>query len=602
MFIKTVKKRNKYSPKTFQYQYLVESVRTDKGPRQKFLLNLGKLTLPEVEWPLLAKRIEEILRGQEKLFEGNPEIERLATQYAQKLLRKYEAEYIESDEKHYQSVDLDSLTNSKLRTIGAEYVSLSYLKKLELDKLLSECGFSDRDVEVASLLIIGRMVSPGSERHTHQWAQNISGLDELLGTDFSHLSLNTLYKANDMILENKSVIEKHLRDKERDLFALEEKIILYDLTNTFFEGQAAANPKAKFGHSKEKRSDCRLLTLGLVIDGKGFPKTSRVFAGNQSEPKTLLEMINTLREADPTQSDWPGEKPTVVIDAGLATEENLKELKPHYHYICVSRKKLMPPESDDFILIKDDKKNKVEAQHITHNGEVFLYCKSHLKGKKEKAMQSRLEQLFEDNLKHIAESIHKKGCTKNYQKVCERIGRLKEKYSKIAKFYNITVEEKDGLADKITWQYIKDESDQKFSGSYYLRTDRSDLSEKEIWEIYTMLTELEDAFRALKSELDIQPLYHQKEGRSDAHIFITVVGYHILHSIRTRLKQVGLNYRWATIRKLLSTQGRVTTRLETESGKTIYIRKCSEPEPFHKTIYDALNLDYVPCKSKRVTI
>lgn len=205
-------------------------------------------------------------------------------------------------------------------------------------------------------------------------------------------------------------------------------------------------------------------------------------------------------------------------------------------------------------------------------------------------------------VKHIAESIHKKGCTKNYQKVCERIGRLKEKYSKIAKFYNITVEEKDGLADKITWQYIKDESDQKFSGSYYLRTDRSDLSEKEIWEIYTMLTELEDAFRALKSELDIQPLYHQKEGRSDAHIFITVVGYHILHSIRTRLKQVGLNYRWATIRKLLSTQGRVTTRLETESGKTIYIRKCSEPEPFHKTIYDALNLDYVPCKSKRVTI
>ena len=603
MFIKTVKKRNKYSPKTFEYQYLVESIRTDKGPRQRFLLNLGKLSLPQAQWPLLAKRIEEIVRGQEGLFPADPEIERLATQYAQKLLIKYEAEYSESDEKQYESVDVDSLTNLRFRTIGAEYVSLSYLKELQLDRCFSECGFSSRELEVASLLIIGRMVSAGSERHTHWWGQNISALDELLGTDFSNLSLNTLYKTTDRILENKQVIEKHLRDRERDLFALEEKIILYDLTNTFFEGQALSNPKAKFGRSKDKRSDCRLLTLGLIIDGRGFPKVSRVFAGNQSEPTTLLEMINALREADPTWSNrLPGDKPTVVIDAGLATEENLKELKSDYHYICVSRKRLSPPESDDFILIKDDKKNKLEAQYLTHNGEVFLYCKSQLKGKKENAIQHRLEQLFEDNLNHLAQSIHRKGCTKNYQKVCERIGRLKEKYSKIAQFYNISVEQKDGLATKITWQYIKDECDQKFSGSYYLRTDRDDLSEKQIWEIYTMLTELEDAFRSLKSELDIRPIYHQREDRGDAHIFIAVIGYHILHTIRTRLKQAGLNYRWETIRKLLSTHGRVTTRLKTESGKTIYIRKCSEPEPFPKTIYDVLNLDYLPCKPKKVTI
>jgi hypothetical protein len=597
MFIKTVRKKNKYSPKIFEYQHLVESLRTEKGSRKRFLLNLGKLTLPREGWPLLAKRIEEILHGQERLFAGNPEIERLATHYAQKLIRKHETEYSES--KQYESVDLDSLENERIRPVGAEYVSLSYFEKLGIEKCLSECGFSKRQMEVATLLIIGRMVSPGSERHTHQWAQNLSALDELLGTDFSSLSLNMLYKMGDKLLENKDVIEKHLREREHDLFGLDEKIILYDLTNTFLEGQAASNPKAKFGRCKKKRSDCRLLTLGLVIDGNGFPKTSKVFAGNQSEPKTLLEMINALRLTEVSQNSG---KPTVVIDAGITTEENLEALKSQYHYICVSRKKMDPSESDDFILIKEDNKNKVEAQQITCDGEVFLYCKSRAKKKKEKAIQSRLQQLFEDQLEHIAESIHKKGCTKKYQKVCERIGRLKEKYTRISRFYNVTVKEKEGLADEITWKYFKDEAEQRFSGSYYLRTDRGDLSEKQIWEIYIMLNELEDAFRSMKSELNMRPICHQKENRSDAHIFITVVGYHILHSIRTRLKQVGLNYRWSTIRRWLSTHSRVTTQLKTESGKTIYIRKCSKPEYFHKTIYDALGLDYIPCKPKRVTV
>ena len=531
-------------------------------------------------------------------------MERLATQYAQELLRKSEVEYSPSDRGNYQSVDLDSLGNSRVRTVGAEHVSLSYFRRLGLDTLLRECGFSKRAVQVATLLVIGRLVSPGSERHTHRWAQNISALDELLGTDFSHLSLNTLYSVSKKILEAKDVIESHLRSREHDLFGLEENIVLYDLTNTFLEGRAAKNPKAKFGRSKEKRSDCRLLTLGLVIDGHGFPKTSKVFKGNQSEPKTLLEMINALREADPNEAqvDPISKKPTVVIDAGIATEENLKQLKPYYHYICVSRKKMKPPESDDFILIKEDKKNSVQAQKMICNGEVFLYCKSPLKEKKEKAMQTRLEQLFEDQLQHIAESIHKKGCTKKYQKVCERIGRLKEKYVRIAQFYVISVEDNNGLADKITWSYVKEESDQKFSGSYYLRTDRTDLTEEKIWSIYSMLTELEEAFRSLKSELCLRPIRHQKEIPSDAHIFIAVCAYHILHSVRTKLKQTGINYRWETVRELLWTHTRGTTRLKTQAEKTIYIRKCSELEAFHTTIYDALNLEHVPCRPKRVAI
>ena len=590
----------------FQYQALVESIRTEQGPRHKFHLNLGKLDLAKEEWPLLAKRIEEIIHGTEKLFAGNPEIERLASEYAQRFIRKYEIEYSETDEKHYETVDVDSLEQTRNRTIGAEYVSYSYLKKLKLDQYLKDCDLSKRDLDVALLLIIGRMVSPGSERHTHQWAQQISALDELIGTDFSQLSLNTLYHVSDKLQDNKETIERHLRRRERDLFDLDEKIILYDLTNTFFEGEQAGNAKARFGRSKEKRSDCRLLTLGLVIDGQGFPKRSKVFAGNQSEPRTLSEMIEELGEGYRNAPDRPpgSESITVVVDAGIATEDNLRALKGDgYNYICVSRKKMdPPPDTDDFVLIKTVKDHRIEAKRIKHNGEVFLYCASELKAKKEQSMQSRFEQLFEDQLKQISKSIHKKGGTKKYNKVLERIGRLKEKYKRISRFYNITVEEKEGLARKVSWNYVKEQSDTRFSGSYYLRTNREDLGAKQLWQIYGMLNELEDAFRTLKSELDLRPIYHQKGNRSDSHIFIAVIGYHILHSIRTRLKQVGLNYRWHTIRKFLSTHTRSSNRQNTIDGKTIHMRKCSHPESFHKMIYDALHLDYVPCKPKKLMV
>jgi hypothetical protein len=607
MFIKTVKKKNKGNPKVFEYQQLVESIRTEKGPRQRFLLDLGKLELPKEDWPLLAKRINDIIHGQENLFCAKPVIERLANQYAQALMRKYEADYDDTP-KDYQAIDVNSVNNTKQRTIGAEYVVLSILKKLALDQCFLDLNLSERQREVASLLTVGRMVKPGSERKTHLWAQHLSGLDSLLATDFSRLSRNTLYSVSDKLYEHKDIIESHLRNKERDLFSLKERIILYDLTNTFFEGRALANPKARFGKSKDKRSDCRLLTLGLVIDGKGFPKTSKIFSGNQSEPKTLVEMVESLRKmtGDFTpkasgQTQMQIDQPTVVIDAGIATEENLKELKKHhYHYVCVSRKKLDHQEPDDMIVLNDKPDNKIAAKRITKDGEIYLYCKSEPKRQKEKSMQTRLEQHFEEELKTISKSIHKKGCTKNYQKVCERIGRLRERYSRISHYYNIIVEEKNGLANRITWQYIKDQADQNFSGSYYLRTDRTELSEKQIWDIYIMLKELEDAFRSMKSEIGLRPNYHQTEHRSDSHIFITVIAYHILNTIKTTLKQNGLYYSWDTIRMLLATHTIGTTRLNTSTGKTIHIRKCSEAEPFHKLIYDALKLNYVPCKPQKV--
>ena len=595
MFIRSVYKRNKPGSKKYEYHQLVESIRTEKGSRQKLLLSLGRLPIPEEKWSSLSKHIEALVQGQKSFIKAEPEIEELAQKFAQQIIDKHA---VEIETSGFETVDIQSLKNYVVRPIGGENLGAVFFNKLQMHQCLQECGLTKRQIEIVMLLIIGRLVKPGSERSLHRWAQDLSGLDELIGADFAHLSLNSLYKVTDILFQHKDKIEAHLRARENDLFSLEETIILYDLTNTYLEGQAASNPKAKFGRSKEKRSDCRLLTLGLVIDGKGFPKTSQIFAGNQSEPATLLEMVNTLRQKDPTST----KKPTVVIDAGIATEDNLKELKGHYHYIAVSRKKLDPPDSDDCILIKETKQNKVEAKRITGDDEVLLYCKSNLKKKKERSMQGRLEQNFEEQLTQIAKSTRKKGGTKRWDKVLKRIGRLQEKYKQISRFYEIDVEERNGLASRVTWTYLKEQADQRFSGDYFLRTDRFDLSEKEMWSIYVMLTQVEDAFRTLKSELLMRPVFHQKEGRSDAHIFITLLAYHLLHSIRTSLKERGINMSWRQIRDRMATHCRVTNRMKTKEGHILFIRKCTEPEGFHKTIYDALRIDHVPCKTREYTI
>jgi len=333
----------------------------------------------------------------------------------------------------------------------------------------------------------------------------------------------------------------------------------------------------------------------MVIDSQGFPKTSRIFSGNQSEPETLLNMVNALYRQDPTTNT----RPTVIIDAGIATEENLEKLRDRFHYIAVSRKKMALPERDDCIVIKEDRHNKVEAKKITGDKEVFLYCRSDLKVRKEKSMQSRLRENFEAQLVYLSKSIHKKGCTKRYDKVLEKIGRLKQKYSSIARFYHIEVEETDALASRITWEYLKEQSDNRFSGAYFLRTDRLDLDETQIWSIYIILTELEGAFRTLKTDLQMRPVFHQKEQRSDAHIFITLLSYHLLHCIRSSLKQDDINLSWRTIQKRMSTHCRVTNRFVTKQGCILLIRKCSEPEDFHQTIYDTLSLNHVPVREKK---
>ena len=609
MFIRTVEHKNKKNHRKYRTYKLVDSVRTERGPRQTTVLNLGSdFKLPKKHWKQLANCIEEIITEQQNIFEYPQKIRALADQYARRVIRKHSVVIVPEKKRSpdYATVDLSSINNESLRTAGAEHVVYETIKLLEIDKKLVDLGLKSADIAAVIGVLCGRMIVPGSERSTHYWLQNLSALGELIDFDFSLVTLDRLYKASDHLLKHKEKIEDHLRKVEVGIFALEERIILYDLTNTFFEGTGKFNPKAKYGRSKEKRSDCPLVTLGLVLDMQGFPKRSRIFEGNVSEPGTLETMINGLSDGDNPQQSLL--KPTVVMDAGIATEDNVKWLRGHnYRYIVVSRKKKVEiPDDVKMVPVKqDDKTEAVLVQaglvYNKETDEIELYCHSVDKEKKEEGIKNKFQERFEAELLKTDKALNLKNGTKRYEKVIEKIGRLKERFKRISHLYKITINKNDdsGKATKVKWLRKKEK---KVSGVYCLRTYRQDLNEKEIWDIYTMLTDIEDAFRCMKSELGLRPNYHHIERRSDGHIFITLLAYHIMQTIRTKLREKGVHFCWETVRVRLSSHMRVSTTLKREDGRVIHIRKSSRAESNHKEIYDALDLPQQPGKTLKAII
>jgi transposase len=580
---------------------LVESFRTQRGPRQRDVLNLGSsFSLPRDQWKALADRVETIITGQSTFLSVSKKVEALAQRYAKEIISKQgqvlahaEEAPVETD---YQTVDVNSVDNEHIRSVGGESVVLDSIKHLELDRKLEELGLGRDNVNAAIGVITGRLLLPSSERATHIWLQNGTALEDLLGTSFGGLSQDRVYKVSDFLLKNKSEIESHLEEREKNLFSQAETVLLYDLTNTFFEGSGKYNSKAHFGVSKEKRSDCPLVTLGLLLNGEGFPKRSEVFEGNVSEPGTLSEMLSGLYDG--------GRKPIVVADAGIGTEGNVKWLKKEgFGYIVVSRKRLkeLPPDLEMVVVRADDSRVIRASSHKNDQGELEVYCHSSAKEVKEEGIKTRFEKRFESALEQIQEGLSIKGRTKSYEKVLEKIGRLKEKNRRVSKRYEIEVEKDEGSNRAKSVNFTRKETDDTV-GYYVLRTNRTELGEKGVFDIFNMLLDVEDAFRCMKSELGLRPVHHQKEVRCDGHLFITVLAYHVLQAIRVRLRQSGITNRWWTIRRMLSTHHRVTTSMRREDGKMIYIRKTSRPEECHVRIYEALGLPSRPGKTVKTII
>ena len=602
MYIKKVTKSHGPGRKKYEYLHLVESVRGENGPRQKFILNLGKLDLDPSLYKTLARRIEDILTGQ-KSFESLPlDLEKIARNTASKIFDKRAEENKASQAADFKNIDINSMEASESRSFGGEYLCDSIWKELELNSFLKKMDIPEKTIPVLEALVIGRLVDPGSERYTREWAEHRSSLFEITGLPYRS-SLNSYYRGGDALFGVKEELEKHLTEKEKDLFSLEENLFFFDLTNSYFEGQALGNPKARYGRSKEKRSDCKLVTMGMIVDELGFAKYSELFPGNQSEAATLPDMVKSMEKNLSVNSDK-----TIVMDAGIATEDNLKWLKENeYHYIVVNRGGV-PFEKDfsNMKTIRTDKngESEIEIKRFDVENEAYILCKSRKKTAKEQAMRTRVEGLFVERLEYYCAGLGKKRGTKRYQKVVEMVGRLKEKYPAAAKLYDVEIiPEKDKNASdptlkavNIKWEKKKDKYDEKqqAEGSYVLRTDRIDLSDEKIWEIYIMLGNIEYSWLTMKSYLGLRPNFHQREDRVDTHMFISVLAYHILHIIEYRLRMNNDHRKWVTIKNILSTHNRLTLSFQeqTKSGEVRHrvIRTCTKPETEHMKIYNVFNL------------
>ena len=600
MFIRCTTIKTSKSGETYKSFRLVESERVNGKVKQRTLINLGRyFDVPQSQWQALSKRIDQLLTGQSAFLsiELDAQLEELAQRYAAQVIASRST--VSDEDIKFEAVDIGSLALVRPRRVGIEALALHAVKQLTLDDKLVALGFNQRQVAAALGNIIGRMATPASELATHGWLQTTSGLGELMGVDFEAMGRDSLYQVSDLLWKHRETIETHLYQQERDLFNFTETITLYDLTNTFFEGEAKTNSKAKRGRSKEKRSDCALVTLGLVLDGSGFPRKSQVFPGNASEPQTLQTMLEGLEGRSGS---------TVILDAGIASEANIQYLIEHgYHYIVVSRKRKRDFDEDRATIVKTVPGQTVKAQKviIEETGEVELYCHSQLREKKERAIQDRFAEKYETALHSLNNGLSKKGTTKKYTKVLERLGRLKEKYARAAQHYDVMVtpDNESEQAVSIHWERVeKAHSQATHPGVYCLRTNLTDWDEETLWRTYTMLTDLEGVFRSLKSELGLRPIYHHKEKRVSGHIFITLMAYHLVQTLRCQLKAKGVHDSWQTIRRKMENQQRITVILQREDGKTIHLRKATRAEPQQSTIYKMLEISTQPGGIKRTLV
>ncbi len=607
MYFKTIRKYCITEKTTHTYFRLCESYRDEFGkPRQRMVLGLGRLEqIPDIDQQVqFIERLNGLINGKQDLFTTciDSTVEQLAQHYYQLLLSKHKIDSPSKDNNsEYEKVKLSTLKNKEIREIGAESLCYQAFRQLKMDKFLQSKDWSDEQISLAATHIISRAVYPASEYKTGFWIKENSAICELSGYDVKKITKDKLYGMSHQLYSLKEELENHLSSCTNELFHLEDKIILYDLTNTYFEGRMQHSKKAKFGRSKEKRSDAKLIVLAVVVNPEGFLKYTDIFEGNTTDCSTLKTIIEKLDK----KFHKPDKKPIVVMDAGIATEENIQYLKSRkYDYMCVSRSNIKAYQADTTsvpVTIFDKRKQPIELLkvRVDNDSDNYLWVKSEAKAKKENSMNELFTQRFEEGLRGIHRGIISKGGTKKIEKVWERIGRLKQKYPSFDRYYEIKVSSGKGIATGLEFSKKEDDTSKDAAGLYFLRTSLNSNQEQTLWAIYNIIREIEYTFRVLKTDLDLRPIFHKTDDASMAHLHLGLLAYWLVSTIRYQLKQKGYNHDWQEIIRTMNTQKYVTTTVENETGDTIIIQQCSEPEEKAKWIYQALNYKEIPLKKKK---
>lgn len=609
MYFKFSLRKHPESGKLGGYYRLVESYRNAENRIcHRTILNVGFM---DDATPERLNRIQKLLteryERKEPLFQEEEDaiVKHYVEDFWQRIVSSKKLDLLSVD-KLSRMVNMDTLRHTDAREIGAENIAYQTWEKLDLTQLLLSAGFTQEQAMLAATQVVSRAVYPSSELKTARWIKENSAVCELTGYDAGKVTKDRLYESALRLYGAKDPLEKHLSKRTNELFDLEDKIILYDLTNTYFEGEKRNSQLAKFGRSKEKRNDAKLVVLALVVNMEGFIKYSSILEGNTADCNTLSAMIEKLA------SHTCGGPAVVVLDAGIATEENLRLIEEKgYRYLCVSRTKLkdysyVPGRLTTLMDTKSKQSIRLRTVTTKKNTDYYLEVKSPSKEKKEEGMKLSFEKRFEEELQKIYAALHSKGGVKKSDKVHQRIGRAKQKYPSVQHYYEIAVEvdEKTGLATEISWKKDagKDLEKTENLGVYFLRTNLNVSEEYVVWNIYNTIREIENAFRTLKTDLDLRPIYHKNDDATMAHLHLGLLAYWLVNTVRYQLKHNGIKSCWGEIVRIGNTQKVITTSGTNTYDKTVTTRKCTVPNDNLKRIYDILQTKHQPFTKRKSVV
>jgi transposase len=555
------------------YWSLVETMRTTDGPRQRTLCYLGELNgSTHAQWRKTIEVFNQQGEGtQLKLFPSEVGVPDDA-QVARVLVKKVRVE--------------------RTRKFGDCYVGLELWKRLQLDDFLAQHMDGDQAEvpwsRVTAVLVINRLCDPGSELAVEQHWYPSTALEDLLHIEKGKINDTRLYRCLDRLLPLKTKLEQHLKERYGELFQAQFDILLYDLTSTYVEGEATGNPMMRRGYSRDHRPDCEQLVLAVIVNCEGFPFSYEVFDGNRADVTTLEVILRTVeRKYGKARRVW-------IFDRGVVSEENLAAVRRHggQYLVGTARCKLKQFEAellkDDFEKIRPD----VEIKPIPIPGgeETYILCRTAGRKEKEKAIRSHFVSKIESALSGLEKRIAE-GKLKDRFKMERNLGRIQACHPQVADLYEMKIEEnKQGT--RLRWR-PKPEQQQWLAareGAYLLRTNLQADSPAELWKKYIQLTEVEAAFRTLKSELAIRPLFHQLEKRVKAHVLVAFLGYALLVTLKHLLQRSASEYSPAEALKFLSTVHSVDIVLPTADSREIWLRRLTKLDDNQEKIFHQLQL------------
>ncbi len=595
MYLKASFRHNSSINDIAAYYRLVESYRNEiDRVCHKTLLNIGF-------WPDAARaqkdkvvaHLNERYKNELTLFEETDEqVIEWVNRFWNEMIANKTIDRKTMEEKH-RLVKVESIKHKEAREIGTEWICANTWNQLKFNELLKGLGWNEEKIQLTMTQVISRAVYPGSELATSKWIRDNSAICDITGYDANKITKDKLYQNAVDLYQYKDIIEKHLSTTTNELFDLQDRIILYDLTNTYFEGTKTNSQLAKYGRSKEKRNDAKLVVLAMVINIEGFIKYSSIHQGNYADTSDIKTLIEKLSNSTSTTA-----KPIVVMDAGIATEKNPGTLTTEgYKYVVVSRSKIKDYQpvqqgKETYLLTKSKKIIRLSLVQSEKYKDSFLKVESPARAMKEQGIKNRFEQGYEQQLELIKQGLSKPRGIKKADKVQQRIGRAKQKYPSVHPLYNISLDMDAATqtVKNIYWHKdaAKAEEAEKKIGVYFLRTNIEHTDEGLEWRIYNTIREIESTFRILKTDLDLRPIYHKNDLSTMAHLHLGLLAYWLVNSIRYQLKQSGIHDDWKEIKRKASTQKSVLTTAQNSYDKIIQIKRCTEPTADLQQIHNAL--------------